>query len=701
MANTAKSMIDKGRTQLGYREGRNNWTKYPPEVPGLAWAQNQPWCQTWISWLAVKTGNKDVIPLTASCLTCTNWFKSRGQFHRSGPKPGDLVMYGANGGTHVDMVTEVSGSRIRVIGGNTGGSYNGQYFNGDGVYEKWTDISNSRIHGFARPKYKAGSTNETGVLPDTGGGQKPPTKGKFTVKKGMTLLGICAILGVSLAELLTANPQVKDPNRITEGQELNVPDKKGTQKPPTKEPTKEPSKKPTTEPTKEPSKKPEVKPSEKPKPGHKPDPSTGGQGKPVVPAKPGTEKPNQKLKTYTVKKGDTLGAIAIRHGISLQKLLDMNKGRFPNPDRIFPGQHVNLDGTKIVVPDTVNKVTPCSCQTNHQTKPSKPVPAKPVSPAPVISGVSLGDVMPTKPPVVQRGWDRPLNAAELANARVIYSEAVKLFGSKDGARAAVIGIATAYQESRLQNLQGGHLDSAGLFQQRPSMGWGTHAQVTNPAYAANKFFTTMKQSAPGWKSMPLWEASHKVQRSGSPMAPAAFELAAAKLVVQFSGGKAADAPGKHRKPYDATKDRPQVQEPAPKPVEQKPVTPAVRGWVKPVQAAAGTPFGQKGSMWSSGYHTGQDFPAPQGTPIVAAGTGQVVEAGWAGAYGQSVVIQHENGVKTRYAHMSAISVRMGQTVQAGAQIGNVGSTGNSTGAHLHLEFIANGVQVDPMRYLGG
>ncbi|EMF02466.1 peptidoglycan DD-metalloendopeptidase family protein [Streptomyces mobaraensis NBRC 13819 = DSM 40847] len=669
MANTAKSMIDKGRTQLGYREGQDNWTKYPPEVPGLGWAQNQPWCQTWISWLAVKTGNTDVVPLTASCLACTDWFKERGQFHRSGPKPGDLVMYGPSGGTHVDMVTEVSGDRIRVIGGNTGGSYGGTYYNGDGVYEKWTDISNPRIHGFARPKYKAGSTDQTAILPDNGGSGKPPI-GKFTVKRGMTMIGICAILGVTLAELLTANPQVKDPNRINEGQKLNIPDKKETQKP---------------QPTKEPSKKPDAKPT----PDRKPDPTTSSENTPVTPSKPDTEKPNQGVKKYTVRKGDTLWGIAVTHGISLQKLLDMNKGRFPDPDLIFPGQHVNLDGKSILVPDTVNNGTACTCETNKQPKPLKPV--KPVSPEG--STVTLGDVMPAKPPVVQKGWDRPLTAAETDNARVIYDQALAIFGTQDGPRAAVIGIATAYQESRLQNLQGGDRDSAGLFQQRPSMGWGSHAQVTDPAYAARKFFTTMKELAPGWKSMPLWEASHKVQRSGSPMAPASFELAAAKLVVEFSGGKPADAPSKHGKPYDPSKDVPEVQ-----PEE---TTSAVGDWVKPVQAAPGTPFGQQGSMWASGHHTGLDLPAPQGTPIVAAGTGQVIEAGWAGAYGQSVVVQHENGVKTRYAHMSAISVSVGQAVDAGARIGDVGSTGNVTGAHLHLEFIVNGVQVDPMRYLGG
>ncbi|MEU9603719.1 peptidoglycan DD-metalloendopeptidase family protein [Streptomyces sp. NPDC048057] len=670
-------MIERARTQLGYREGPNNRTKYPAEVPGLGWAQNQPWCQTWISWLAVKTGNTDVIPLTASCLACTSYFKQRKQFHRS-PRPGDLVMYGPSGGTHVDLVTEVSGNRIRVIGGNTGGTFGGAYYNGNGVYEKWTEVSNPKIHGFARPSYKTAPNDQTTVLPGVGGGQKPPVKGKFTVRKGMTLLGVCALLGVTLGELLTANPEIKNPDLIREGQELNIPDKKGT-----------PAPKPTSAPrpsTPEPDKKKTAIPQT-------PAPARTQQNPIVKPETDGTDRPTTR---YTVQRGDSLSGIAVKHGITLATLLDLNTDRWPDPDLIHSGQHVHLPGD-VQVPDTVNKSAPCSCKANTAPKPSKPVrpaaPATPIVTAPQAGAVSLSEVMPLKPPVVQRGWDRPLTAAEQANARVIYDQALVAFGRQDGPRAAVIGIATAYQESRLRNLPGGHLDSAGLFQQRPSMGWGTHAQVTDPARAAAKFFSTMKQVAPAWKSMPLWEASHKVQQSGSPMAPAAFELAAAKLVVEFSGGSS----GRHAKPYDPAKDQPIT--PAPQtPTET--ATPS-SDWVMPVSADPGTAFGTKGSIWASGQHTGTDFPAPQGTPVVAAGVGTVVEAGWAGAYGQSVVIEHDGGVRTRYAHLSAIEVSVGQTVRAGDAIGAVGSTGNSTGPHLHLEFIVNGVAVDPMTYLRG
>ncbi|MFG2620748.1 peptidoglycan DD-metalloendopeptidase family protein [Streptomyces sp. NPDC048507] len=692
MANTAKSMIDKGRTQLGYREGQDNYTKYPPQVPGLAWAQNQPWCQTWISWLAVQTGNTDVVPLTASCLTCTDYYKQRGRFHRSNPKPGDLVMYGASGGTHVDMVTEVAGSRIRVIGGNTGGSYNGQYFNGDGVYEKWTEISNPRIHGFARPAYKPGATDDTTSLPDTGGNKKPPVKGKFTVKRGMTLLGICALLGVSLAELLTANPDIKDPDKISEGQEINVPAKRETTKPDPVKPT--PSKTPVQE----------KQDDSKPEASKKPDPATGGTSTPVAPPKPDKEPSKPPVKPeptgptkYTVQRGDTLSAIALKHRVTLSALLAANAGRFDNPDLIFSGQTVFVPAPGSTNDkDTVHKPG-CSCTCGHteQEKPSKPVAPNPKPPI-TDTGASVDSLLPVRTQGVQKNWDRPLNAAELENARIIREEAIRAFGpgSRRGERAAVVGIATAYQESRLQNLQGGDSDSAGLFQQRPSMGWGTHAQVTDPHYAAAKFFSTLKEKFGSTDftyltSVSLVELSHRVQLSGSPSLPGHFELSAARLVAQLSGGQS--------KPSSADVSAKDVREP----VAEKPTANAgSAGWVRPVSAPSGTPFGQRGSMWSSGAHTGLDFPAPQGTTVVAAKAGRVESAGWAGAYGRSVVIDHGGGIKTRYAHLSAINVGVGQEVAGGSPIGAVGTTGNSTGPHLHLEVLSNGVQVDPARFIG-
>ncbi|MCB0898213.1 MAG: M23 family metallopeptidase [Actinobacteria bacterium] len=111
-------------------------------------------------------------------------------------------------------------------------------------------------------------------------------------------------------------------------------------------------------------------------------------------------------------------------------------------------------------------------------------------------------------------------------------------------------------------------------------------------------------------------------------------------------------------------------------------------------------FGQSGPMWSSGRHTGLDFAAPEGRTILAADSGRVVSASPAGAYGNMIEIAHGNGMRTRYAHLSDIDVKVGQKVSRGDHIGNLGNTGNSSGPHLHFEVLVKGEPVDPEKHLG-
>ncbi|MCX4579169.1 LysM peptidoglycan-binding domain-containing M23 family metallopeptidase [Streptomyces sp. NBC_01571] len=133
-------------------------------------------------------------------------------------------------------------------------------------------------------------------------------------------------------------------------------------------------------------------------------------------------------------------------------------------------------------------------------------------------------------------------------------------------------------------------------------------------------------------------------------------------------------------------------------------TPAVdAGYTLPVQGAIiGTGYKVPGSMWSSGYHTGVDFVVPTGTTVRSVAAGTVVSAGWGGAYGNQVVIQHADGRYSQYAHMSALTVAAGQTVTEGQQVGVSGATGNVTGPHLHFEIRTTpdyGSDLDPVAYL--
>ncbi|THA63524.1 M23 family metallopeptidase [Streptomyces sp. A0958] len=115
-----------------------------------------------------------------------------------------------------------------------------------------------------------------------------------------------------------------------------------------------------------------------------------------------------------------------------------------------------------------------------------------------------------------------------------------------------------------------------------------------------------------------------------------------------------------------------------------------------------TGYKSSGSLWSSGSHSGIDFHAASGSSVVAVGAGTVVEAGWGGAYGNNIVLRMTDGTYTQYGHLSSIGVSVGRSVGAGQRIGLSGSTGNSTGPHLHFEARTTpsyGSDMDPVAYL--
>lgn len=120
--------------------------------------------------------------------------------------------------------------------------------------------------------------------------------------------------------------------------------------------------------------------------------------------------------------------------------------------------------------------------------------------------------------------------------------------------------------------------------------------------------------------------------------------------------------------------------------------------IKPVSGIISSRFGARSSIRSSA-HTGLDIATSKGTPISAAAAGTVTFSGWKGSYGKLVVITHSNGVQTYYGHCNSLYVSAGQTVSQGQTIAAVGSTGNSTGPHLHFEIRINGVAYNPQNYL--
>jgi murein DD-endopeptidase MepM/ murein hydrolase activator NlpD len=133
-------------------------------------------------------------------------------------------------------------------------------------------------------------------------------------------------------------------------------------------------------------------------------------------------------------------------------------------------------------------------------------------------------------------------------------------------------------------------------------------------------------------------------------------------------------------------------------LRQRGYTPTV--W--PVEGTLEAGFGGRRNPFGGGgyeFHSGQDIEAPWGAPVVAGASGRVTFVGWQNGYGQLVVVDHGGGLTTRYGHLSHIDVELDQTVARAQLLGKVGSTGRSTGPHLHYEVRINDQAVNPLQYL--
>jgi murein DD-endopeptidase MepM/ murein hydrolase activator NlpD len=335
-------------------------------------------------------------------------------------------------------------------------------------------------------------------------------------------------------------------------------------------------------------------------------------------------------------------------------------------------------------------------------------------------------------PVAERGCERQapavpvldsgprvaaLTAEQTGHARTIVQVAASLsaregLGPDATRRAAVIGIMTALQESTLRNLDYGDRDSLGLFQQRAA--WASAGERTTPSASATMFYTGGHAGQRGlfdirgWQSMALWQAAQAVQVSAFPTAYARWERTARATVAALLGGGTDPFPGTAAASPAANggldlgpaacDDRPGAAG-----GDASPVT-AAQAWSSPLPAGSFTstsPFGWRVHPILRDWrlHTGQDLGAAQGTPVTAVAAGRVVTAGPNGGYGNVVIVQHDGGVQSYYAHLSQIVVPAGARVRSGQLVGRVGSTGLSTAPHLHLEIRRSGQPIDPAAFL--
>ena len=324
--------------------------------------------------------------------------------------------------------------------------------------------------------------------------------------------------------------------------------------------------------------------------------------------------------------------------------------------------------------------------------------------------VSVGTVPGRLDVTAADGSRFTLHRAQLTHAAMIITIGGRTRGvGRDG---VIVALMAALTESTLRMLSntsaypesgtypndgnGGDHDSLGLFQMRPSAGWGSVAELMDPSYQVRAFFggpTGPNHGSPrglldipGWQQMPKGAAAQAVEVSAYPSRYANFEPVAETILSAL------------------TRERPHS--------DRSPVVPETGHVVFPLPAGTWvrtSGFGMRVHPITGDrtLHTGVDFAAPAGTPIFAAADGRVAFAGPATGYGNLILIEHTvdgQRVTTGYAHMATggIHVAVDDPVTAGQHIADVGSTGYSTGPHLHFEVRPGGMHgapVDPEPWL--
>ncbi|MDS2171832.1 M23 family metallopeptidase [Nesterenkonia sp. CL21] len=330
--------------------------------------------------------------------------------------------------------------------------------------------------------------------------------------------------------------------------------------------------------------------------------------------------------------------------------------------------------------------------------------------------VQVGDIPDELTSTTRHGETVTLGRTELTHAATIIETGSATEGvDRDG---IVIALMAALTESRMRMLantsaypdsadyphdgDGSDNDSLGLFQMRPAAGWGTVAELMDPDYQAAAFYGGPDGpnhgsprgllDIPGWEQMGKGEAAQAVEVSAFPDRYDNYEPVAEQILTTLTGS---GQPG----PAQAL-----ALVPA-EPVESaRVVFPLPEGTWVPT-----SPFGRRVHpiTGEQSFHTGSDFSAPDGTPILAAADGTVTVAEYTEAWGGQVVIEHRidgKTIATAYIHSweHGIHVSVGDTVRAGQHIADVGSSGMSTGPHLHFEVRDGGTDgeyIDPAAWL--
>ena len=335
------------------------------------------------------------------------------------------------------------------------------------------------------------------------------------------------------------------------------------------------------------------------------------------------------------------------------------------------------------------------------------------------TGITVGNIPDSLTATTANGETITLNRQQLTHAATIIEIGSGIDGvGRDGIQIALMAALTESSLRMLSNTSaypesadypndgdGSDHDSLGLFQMRPQSGWGSVAELMSSDYQARAFYGGPDGpnypsprgllDIPGWQQMGKGEAAQAVEVSAYPDRYNNYEPVALTILGTLTGAGGPVTPAPAALPVVVLAE---VAE------SSLVVFPLPEGtWI------ATDPFGPRihPITGEQSFHTGADFAAPDGTPILAAASGTVTVAEFSGGYGGLVVIEHRidgRTVATAYAHswQHGIHVSVGDRVRAGQHIADVGSSGMSTGPHLHFEVRdggTNGEYIDPAAWL--
>ncbi|GAA4193492.1 hypothetical protein GCM10022219_15340 [Microbacterium oryzae] len=260
-----------------------------------------------------------------------------------------------------------------------------------------------------------------------------------------------------------------------------------------------------------------------------------------------------------------------------------------------------------------------------------------------------------------------------------------------GVRDQTIGVMTAMGESSLTVIDYGDLagpDSRGLFQQRDNGAWGSYADRMDPYISSTSFFRVL-MTIEDRDNLPPTIAAHRVQRNADPYHYEKYWDGAVAIVEGLSGVDTGLAPGNGGNTCAGGETTPGEVNP--------------QGWASPDAGPVTSPFGYRihPITGERKFHYGIDLAAGCGAPIWSVNDGVVVERGFDSGGNGYLRIDHGGGIVTRYLHMydNGMFVDVGDEVKGGQQIAEEGSSGQSTGCHLHFEVLVDGENVDPADFM--